>query len=139
MEDVFQYIIVVAAVIVAIVSKVRKLNIGNSKTDVNQPVLNPDKRKTAAPIPDNWEKWFESDDTKTASLKQEPVVIAPRSENIHTDSNVRNKITSDKKESQKNTNQFKEENSEYQGEIQLQSIEDVRRAIIYSEIIQRKY
>lgn len=139
MEDVFQYIIVVAAVIVAIVSKVRKLNIENSKTDVNQPVLNPDKRKATTPIPNNWEKWFEPDEIKEAPLKQEPVVIAPRSENIHTDSNVKNKITSNKNESRKNINQFKEENSEYQGEIQLQSIEDVRRAIIYSEIIQRKY
>lgn len=138
MEDIFQYIVITVGVIVIIMSKVRKLNKESSHTNGEKPVLTPAKEVKRDPVSD-WEKWFETDERDATTLKQEPVVVVPHSENIHTDYNAKNKLATEKKSTDKIKVPQTEEPSESRSDFQFQSIEEVRKAIIYAEIIQRKY
>lgn len=139
MENTFQYIIVVIAVIVAIISKIRKQEKADSSTKSDKPVSTPPKSEKKKPLSENWEKWLEAFEEEVKPVKQEPVVVNIHTQKIHEDVVKNTKLpegTSNKKETVVKST---DEQSEYRPEIQLNSIEEVRRAIIYSEIIHRKY
>lgn len=141
MDDFLQYIIVVVAVIAAIVSKIRTQEKADNDKNNKKPTVVPSEpeNKKGNTILENWEKWFEADETKVSPLKQEPVNVSIHPSPKKTDLSTANKqaTTTDYKE--KEDISLKNEILENTPDIQLNTIEDVRRAIIYSEIIQRKY
>jgi hypothetical protein len=141
MDDFLQYIIVVVAVIAAIVSKIRKQEKADNDKNNKKPTAVPSEpeEKEGNTVLDNWEKWFEADETKVTPLKQEPVNVAIHPSPRNADLSTANKqaATADYKE--KEDISLKNEILENTPDIQLNTVEDVRRAIIYSEIIQRKY
>jgi hypothetical protein len=141
MDDFLQYIIVVVAVIAAIVSKIRKQEKADNDKNNKKPTVAPSEpdNKKGNTILDNWEKWFEADETKVTPLKQEPVNVAIHPSPKKTDISTSNKQIATANHKEKEDISLKNEILENTPDIQLNTIEDVRRAIIYSEIIQRKY
>jgi len=139
MDDFLQYIIVVVAVIAAIVSKIRtQEKADNDKKKTTVAPSEPENKKGNT-ILDNWEKWFEADETKVSPLKQEPVNVAIHPSPKKTDISTSNKQVTTADHKEKEDISLKNEIFENTPDIQLDTVEDVRRAIIYSEIIQRKY
>nr|WP_320037045.1 hypothetical protein [uncultured Bacteroides sp.] len=141
MDDYLQYIIVVVAVIAAIVSKIRTQEKADNDKNNKKPTVVPSEpeNKKGNTILENWEKWFEADETKVSPLKQEPVNVSihPSPKNAELSTAKKQVTTADHKE--KEDISLKNEIFENTPDIQLDTVEDVRRAIIYSEIIQRKY
>lgn len=141
MDDFLQYIIVVVAVIAAIVSKIRTQEKADNDKNNKKPTVVPSEseNKKGNTILDNWEKWFEADETKVSPLKQEPVNVAIHPSPKKPDLSTANKQTATADYKEKEDISLKNEILENAPDIQLNTVEDVRRAIIYSEIIQRKY
>lgn len=141
MDDFLQYIIVVVAVIAAIVSKIRTQEKADNDKNNKKPTVVPSEpeNKKGNTILDNWEKWFEADETKVTPIKQEPVNVSIHPSSKKTDISTSNKQAATADHKEKEDTSLKNEILENTPDIQLNTIEDVRRAIIYSEIIQRKY
>jgi Tfp pilus assembly major pilin PilA len=139
MENTFQYIIVVIAVIAAIISKIRQQEKADSKTKSDNPASTPQKIEKKKPLSENWEKWLEVFEEEVKPVKQEPVAVNIHTQNIHENVANNTKLTEEISNKKEKEVKSTDEQLEYRPEIQLNSIEEVRRAIIYSEIIHRKY
>jgi len=139
MDDTLQYIIVIIAVIAAIISKIFKQEKVNKTTESKKSVLTPAEGEKKSPFPENWEKWFDTSEEEVKPIKQEPVVVALHPQSIHSDliKKIKPEVNTDNEKSieAQNINEL----SEGRPDIQFNSIEEVRKAIIYSEIIQKKY
>jgi len=139
MKDTLQYIIVIIAVIVAIINKIRNQEKADGNPKNKKPVLDSTENKKTSSLPGDWEKWFKESEEEVQPVKQEPVVVAIHPQTIHSDLNRKNKSVVETNNKEQIKAQNIDEHSNCEPEIQLNSIEEVRKAIIYSEIIQRKY
>ncbi len=142
MEDIFQYIIVIGIIIAIVVSKIGKQEKKKTAERSKEPVLPPtEEDKKESQLPEAWEKWFNLNEEEDVKPTQSaPVVVTPKSQNIHEDPNVRKKsavLTKDIKEKKTVQDSFEQKNSK--PDLQLSSPEEARKAIIYSEILHRKY
>lgn len=137
MEDIFQYIVIIGAIIVAIVKNVSKEKPKTATTPRQSPVVTtiPENEKQTSPSSE-WEKWLNSE-TETEPMKQEPLIVAPAHQDVHSlSSSIKRRPTIQVEEIKalKNT-----EHTDHAPQIALDSMDEIRKAIIYSEIIQRKY
>jgi len=140
MEDVLQYIIVIIAVIVAIISKVNKQKKADASAKNSKPIVNSTENEKTKKIPGSWEKWLDLDKAETEPVKQEAISVAPKLKEAVDSMNKNAKKESEQSHKEKISKKIDIDNqSEYYPEIELSTIDDVRRAIIYSEIINRKY
>lgn len=131
MENLQAYIFIAIIVIITIFNVIKEARKKLEKD--KKPVILPQKEKQLAEMGDSneWEKWFEQDDVMEESetenipitpiLKKDPYVRIPQENQSDKQIN---------KESCRHLSDPK---------VKLHSKEEVRRAIIYSEIIKRKY
>lgn len=139
MDDTLQYIIVIIAVIAAIISKIRNQEKVNKTPESKKPVLTPAEDRRTNPSPEGWEKWFDISEEKAQPVKQEPVVVNIHAQSIHPDIYKKTNPAMNTNNKEKIEAQNMYELPEDKVDIQFNSMEEVRKAIIYSEIIQRKY
>lgn len=125
MEDFSQYIIFGLVALAIIISTIRTKKKQAANMEKQSHLPEHTKEITKSSVPQNWEEWFNQDD------KSQP---APPS--IHPTKIVGNKPQIKKQAEPKVKDH---ERLGYEPEIKLTSAEEARRAIIYSEILHRKY
>lgn len=136
MEGFGQYIFIAVIIIAFIISTVKESR-KNRKKESGQPVIMPEEvsQTTSEPSIEDWERWFSAEDNQK---EQTPVVDIPLKKETYSS-------ISKIKETQQpaNIRQPKEKPSHerlgYEPKIKMNTKEEARRAIIYSEIIRRKY
>lgn len=138
MEDIFQYIVIIGSIIAAIVTNVSKEKQKKATQKKQGPIVTsmPNNEKESSPTSE-WEKWFDLIEEKIEPVKQEPVDVKQVPQNVHAlSSTTKRRPTIEVKEIEALNNI---EHTDTSPQITLDSMDEIRRAIIYSEIIQRKY
>ncbi|WP_321439101.1 hypothetical protein [uncultured Bacteroides sp.] len=139
MDDILQYIVITIVIIAAIISKIRNQEKVNGNKENKRPDLAQKEDEKTNHLPNNWEKWLNGNEEKAEPLIQNPVNTVLHPQSSQADLTKKNKIGAEKDSTGKGKLQSNNTTSEDRPDIQLSSLEDVRRAIIYSEIINRKY
>jgi len=139
MDDIPQYIVITIVIIAAIISKIRNQEKVNGNKENKSPDLAQKEDEKTNHLPNNWEKWLSGNEEKAEPLIQDPVNTVLHPQSSQEDLTKKNKIGAEKDCTDKGKLQSNNITSEDRPDIQLRSLEDVRRAIIYSEIINRKY
>lgn len=138
MEDIFQYIVIIGAIIAAIVKTISNDKQKKATTQGHGPINTgmPSNEKESSPTSE-WEKWFDLIEEKKEPIKQEPIVVAPTHQDVHSLSSTAKRRPTIQVNEITSLNNV--ELTDNPPQIALDSMEEIRRAIIYSEIIQRKY
>jgi len=139
MDDILQYIVITIVIIAAIISKIRNQEKVNGNKENKRPDLAQKEDEKTNHLPNNWEQWLKGNEEKAEPLIQKPVNTVLHPQSSQADLTKKNKIGAEKESADKGKLQSNNTSSEDRSDIQLSSLEDVRRAIIYSEIINRKY
>jgi len=139
MDDILQYIVITIVIIAAIISKIRNQEKVNGNKENKRPDLAQEEDEKTNHLPNNWEKWLKGSEEKSEPLIQNPVNTVLHPQSSQADLTKKNKIGVENDSTGKGKLQSNNTTSEDRPDIQLSSLEDVRRAIIYSEIINRKY
>lgn len=136
MEGFGQYIFIAVIIIAFIISTVKESR-KNRKKESGQPIIMPEEvdQTTSETSIEDWERWFSGEDKHNKPTS---------ATNIPPKKDTYSSITKIKETQQPaNTQQSKEKPSHerlgYEPKIKINSKEEARRAIIYSEIIRRKY
>lgn len=138
MEDIFQYIVIIGAIIAAVIKSVSKEKQKKATPKVHGPIETTMQRDEKNPSPaSEWEKWFDLIEEKIEPQKQEPVVVAPAVQDVHSLSSTTKKRPKIQVKEIETLNNI--EHTDNPPQIALDSMDEIRKAIIYSEIIQRKY
>lgn len=138
MEDIFQYIVIIGAIIAAIVKNVSKEQHKKATPRVQGPIETTMQKDEKVPSPSSeWEKWFDLIEEKKEPQKQEPVVVAPAVQDVHSLSSTTKKRPTIQVKEISTLNNI--EHTDSPPQIALNSMDEIRKAIIYSEIIRRKY
>jgi len=126
MEDFSQYLVFGLVALAIIISTIRTKKKQAADLEKQSQLPEHAKEKTKDSTSQNWEEWFSQDDK---SLFAPPPSIHPT------------KMVEKKPQINKQTEPKAGEHERlgYEPEIKLTSTEEARRAIIYSEILHRKY
>lgn len=132
MENVQTYIFIVIGLLIAVFSVIRKAKKkffkerGHTRVPIGLQAHRPVKRDKGF---DEWEKWVAEEEVEKKSMRVVPVPVVENKSRA----NIREPHRSSK------TVQKEAENRTNKSPVKFRSKEDIRRAIIYSEIINRKY
>jgi hypothetical protein len=125
MEDIFKFLLVIGTIVFGIVRQVKK----EAKKNAGQ--------RSAVPIPDTKNKLPENRDDETyggfipKGPELENITITEKKSSHRTNTPLKKKFSSPVPEEVQETDEVSEFN--------IRSTEEARRAIIWSEILQRKY
>ena len=125
MEDIFKFLLVIGVIVIGFVRQAKK---GAKKRDGGTPVM---------PMPDEETAFPESREDETyggyipEGPKPEVIITAKKTEKKRKSAGISSNHFSPPTPAPQETNE--------QSEFEIHSVEEARRAIIWSEILQRKY
>ncbi|MEG1685943.1 MAG: hypothetical protein RR319_08400 [Bacteroides sp.] len=137
MEDFSQYIFIVAIVAIIIVQSIIKARKAAAAIDSNNPDCEPKSTpqvlRNESQSADDWEKWFMEEKNKETKKDQFPNEEGESSFTLRSQSPLK------MEETKKTSKPIAHERLGYEPKIKLNTRKEARRAIIYSEILHRKY
>lgn len=149
MEDFLKFLLIAGVILVGIFKEVNKKS-KSKKTQNNRPSphmpspspveIHPE----AAPVPETWGKhkplgellqpFFEQ-----AAPKPAPKKTKKKKEEISVSASLANSVAQDERNAQQGSHYASPEATENEEDFSIRSAEEARRAIIWGEILQRKY